>query len=375
MRFKLYESVPYIDDDYKEKWQYADAETRDQMTHEIISRYNRESLENIEPAIRNNFDYFGIDENTNPYMKFLDELEFSPKESQLTNFNLLNRYLRAGKVNLDHDYLHWESLYDRPNVDFDYTLNAFEIVMNRDELSQYFNDITNISADQFVNPETGEILPAGHKGDKGIDTIYGVIDQWTTDDKGRSNVPEEDNADFKYTLNDALKHFKVPYTQYAPVVKKWIETYFTAAKNLGTPNNTDKEYYATKAYNILSTDKIKLTQKDREDIRRKHQYSTLKDIPANERTNGNIVYIIQGEYTPKPLESNWINDFMVYFNGQWVPYEDYIVTIKQDKKTELLNSKTISILNDKIQITAGIIRAIDNMDRDEELQSDISNYI
>lgn len=375
MIFKLYESVPYINDEYKEKWQHADDVTRDKMTSEIVSRYNRDSLKNIEPAIRDNFDYFGIDETENPYMKFLDELEFSPKETYLTNFNLLNRYLEAGKVNLDHDYLRWESLYNRPNIDFDYTLNAFEIVMDKEELSQYFNDITNISADQLVDPETNEILPAGHEGDKGIDTIYGVIDQWTTDDRGRSNVPEEENDEYKYTLNNALKHFKVPNTQYANVVKKWVETYYTAAKRYVNPDVQDVSYYATKAYNILTTDKVKLTQKDKNDIMNKHHYATPQDVPAKEKTSGNIIYIREKEHSTSPRESDMINNFVVYSDGQWVPYDEYVINIKQDKKTELLNSKTIKVVNDKGEITAGVIRAIDKLSKDEELQSDISNYI
>ena len=66
---------------------------------------------------------------------------------------------------------------------------------------------------------------------------------------------------------------------------------------------------------------------------------------------------------------------MVYHSGDWIPFDEYAVEVKQDRKTELLNMKTISVLNDKVQITAGILRAIDKITEEEEYQSDITNYL
>lgn len=374
MIFKLNESIPNISDKAIDEWNRASYDRRYQMTQQIIDKYNKPGLENILPAIYDNFNYFGIDKNSNPYMKLLDELEFSPTEQQNDAFKLISKYQKSGKVDLSHDYLRWPSLYNRPLKDFEYTLNAFEIVMNRDEVSQFFNDITNIESSQFVDPETGDILPAGKPGDTGIDTIYGVIEQWTRDDEGRSNVPEEP-TNFKYTLANALKHFKVPYTQYAKVCKNWVIQYFNMAVQSYNSKINDAQYYANKVENILSLDKVKLTKADKDDIRDHKQYGEIKEIPNNLKKEGTIIYLREREHGPVPnLEVNNIG-YVVYHSGEWIPFDEYAVEVKQDRKTELLNMKTISVLNDKVQITAGILRAIDKITEEEEYQSDITNYL
>jgi len=374
MIFKLNEAIPNISDRAIDEWNKASYDRRYQMTQQIIDKYNKPGLENILPAIYDNFNYFGIDKNSNPYMKLLDELEFAPTKQQNDNFKLISKYQKSGKVDLSHDYLRWPSLYNRPIKDFEYTLNAFEIVMNRDEVSQFFNDITNIESSQFVDPETGDILPAGKPGDTGIDTIYGVIEQWTRDDEGRSNVPEE-STNFKYTLANALKHFKVPYTQYAKVCKNWVIQYFNMAVQSYNSKVNDVQYYADKVENILSLDKVRLTKADKDDIREHKQYGEIKEIPNDLKKEGTIIYLREREHGPVPdLEAENIG-YVVYHSGDWIPFDEYVVEVKQDKKTELLNMKTVSVLNDKVQITAGILRAIDKITEEEEYQSDITNYL
>nr|DAP55331.1 MAG TPA: hypothetical protein [Caudoviricetes sp.] len=375
MIFKLNESIPNISDKAIEEWQRASYDRRYQMTEQIIDKYNKQGLKNILPAIYDNFNYFGIDKNSNPYMKLLDELEFSPTEQQNDAFKLISKYQKSGKVDLSHDYLRWPSLYNRPLKDFEYTLNAFEIVMNRDEVSQFFNDITNIESSQFVDPETGDILPAGKPGDTGIDTIYGVIEQWTRDDEGRSNVPEEP-TNFKYTLANALKHFKVPYTQYAKVCKNWVIQYFNMAVQSYNSKVNDVQYYADKVENILSLNKVKLTNSDKDKLLKEKNFATPKEVPNNLKKEGTIIYLREREHSPQGPNLD-VEDvgYVVYHSGDWIPFDEYAVEVKQDRKTELLNMRTISVLNDKVQITAGILRAIDKITEEEEYQSDITNYL
>lgn len=375
MIFKLNESIPNISDRAIDEWNRASYDRRYQMTERIIDNYNKQGLKNILPAIYDNFNYFGIDKNSNPYMKLLDELEFSPTEQQNDAFKLISKYQKSGKVDLSHDYLRWPSLYNRPLKDFEYTLNAFEIVMNRDEVSQFFNDITNIESSQFVDPETGDILPAGKPGDTGIDTIYGVIEQWTRDDAGRSNVPEEP-TNFKYTLANALKHFKVPYTQYAKVCKNWVIQYFNMAVQSYNSKVNDVQYYADKVENILSLNKVKLTNSDKDKLLKEKNFATPKEVPNNLKKEGTIIYLREREHNPQGPNLDMEDvGYVVYHSGEWIPFDEYAVEVKQDRKTELLNMKTISVLNDKVQITVGILRAIDKITEEEEYQSDITNYL
>ena len=132
----LVEAVPRIPDKALEMWPNASKDAKLNYIDKIIKVYNKPGLENIKTAIRENFMYFGIDQKKNPYMKFLDTLEFAPKEGYEDKFRLLTEYQKADRVDLSHDYLANESLYDRPIKEFEYTLNAFEIVQDKSRLSQ-----------------------------------------------------------------------------------------------------------------------------------------------------------------------------------------------------------------------------------------------
>lgn len=366
MKFKLYEDIPNISSKAISQWNKASDAERYRLTGTIIDNYNKPGLENIHKAIYRNFDYFGIDKNTNPYMKLLDELEFSPKKSYNANFGILTEFQKTHRVDLNHDYLRWESLYNRPQKDFEYTVTAFEIVMDRNEVSKYFNDITNIESSQFVDPETGDILPAGKPGDKGIDTIYGVIEQWSRDDEGKSNVPEQ-TSQFTYSLNDALKHFKVPYTQQLKVCVEWLKNYFRKAAQLVKPQSNDVDYYIEKISDIMSRDKIRLTNAEKDRILRDKQYSTPDDVPEYEKREGNIIFLRQRQHRSKgaDLLADIVSAYVVYHNNEWIPYDRYIAEVTSDVKVKFLNMKTISILNDKVQVTAGIIRGVDRLVRDD----------
>lgn len=372
MKLVLLEAVPSISEDIFKKWNKGSTQTRRNITEQIIKAYPNKGLKNIKDAIFENFDFYGIDESKNPYMKFLDELEFEPKKGYEDNFKLLNDYIQSGKVDLSHDYLRFESLYNRPKTEFDYTLNAFEIVMDKKELSKYFTDTTHISEDQFIDPTSGDILPAGKPGDEGIDTIYGVIEQWSTDDTGHSNKVSSTN--YEYTLNDAIKRFKIPYTQQANVVKKWILEYFNKASKIEYPIE-NKSYYVNTAYNYLTTDKLRLTKAMQDKILKQKSYSTLKDIPRSEKVEGNIIFVREKEHLDRPLESNLINTYLVFHDGNWITYDEYSTAVKQDKRSTLLNMKVISNISDKVEITAGVIRALDKMSDDDDKANDINNYL
>lgn len=373
MKFRLHESLPYITLDDIKKWQTATEATRRDMTDGIIKQYHKPGLENIKDAIYNNFDYFGIDKDDNPFMQLLDELEFAPEEKENSNFTLLTQYQKAGKVDLSHDYLRMKSLYDRSRNDFDYTLNAFEIVMDKSELSKYFNDITNIDSSQFIDPETNEILPAGKPGDKGLDTIYGVIEQWSNENSSSNST----SKDLKYTLSDVFNHFKVPENKQSDVGTLWLKTYYTRISKTVKPKSDDPRYYVTEFQSIMSADKVKLTNAARNEILKSKRYSTADDVPVSERKEGNIVYLQEFSHdsSGKNMLDDMIDNYVVYHNGKWITYETYVIEVKQDRKSKLLRMKSVAVVNDKSEAAAGIVRAIDKISADEERSNDINNFI
>lgn len=378
MIFKLFESAPNISNDQIEVWNKSTDSVRSQMTDEIIKQYDKPGLENIRNAIFDNFDYFGINKKENPYIEFLDELEFSPSRREEPNFEYLNKYLISGKVDLSHDYLKMQSLYDRPLKDFEYTLNAFEIVMDKSELSKYFKDITNIDASQFIDPDTDEILPAGKPGDKGTNTIYGVIEQWSADDgNGNSNSVDSSNNELKYSLQAVLSYYKVLPRNYADVCKLWIKEYFAPASREVTPKENSSKFYIEKVSSILSEEKVRLTNARKDAIMKSKNYGTIEEIKPEERVEHNIIYLRELEHdsTGKNMFDNSVNTFMIYHNSQWIPYDEYATNIAQDERSILLNTKSVAILNDKSSAVAGIIRMIDKIVEEKAKSSDVHNYL
>ena len=373
MIFRLVESVPKISKDLLDKWDKASPKEKDNYLDAILNAYKNPALFNIRPSIYRNFSYFGIDPENNPFMKLLDELEFSPKSEYIDNFNKLSELQQAHDVDLSHDYLREESLYDRNVQDFEYTVFAFETVMNPQELSKYFIDTTDISADQFRD-DNGDILPAGKKGDTGLDTIYGIIEQWGTKDNGESNVPSE-TPNFKYTLNDVFKYFKVPVAQQGSVAKLWVTKYFIRIKELVTTEHSDAKYYADEALKILTTDKIKLSEKTKNDVLKSKNYGTPDDVPAKERYEGNIVYLREKEHQSTGYINIGDPEYCVYHDGEWISFDKYAREQALDKKSILLNTKLVSVVNNKVEATAGIVRGIDMIDSEVRKSAKTSSYL
>ena len=373
MRFRLVESVPKISKDLLDKWDKASPKQKDTYLDAILNAYKNPDLVNIRPAIYRNFSYFGIDPEKNPFMALLDELEFSPKSEYIDNFNKLSELQQAHNVDLSHDYLREESLYDRNVHDFAYTVFAFETVMDPQELSKYFNDTTGISADQF-RADNGDILPAGKKGDTGLDTIYGVIEQWGTKENGESNVPSSP-SDFKYTLNDVFKYFKVPVAQQGSVAKLWVTSYFIRTKELVDAANSDSKYYADEALKVLTTDKVKLSDRTKNDVIKSKNFGTPSDVPAKERYEGNIVYLREREHQSTGDINIGDPEYCVYHDGEWVAFDKYAREQALDKKSILLNTKLISVVNNKVEATAGIVRGIDMIDAEVRKSAKTSSYL
>lgn len=368
MKFRLLESIPTITKDDIDKWNRGNGADRITILKKLLKDYNKRGLDNIESAIYAIFDYHGINASNNPFIEFFDKLEFIPQSSHINNFKKLDDLYIRGDVDLKHDYLYLKSLYDRPVKDFESTVLAFETVLNKEKLSKYYNDISYISEDQFLD-EHGNILPLGRKDDTGIDSIYGVINQWKTTDSGKSNI--EDISDtYRYSLQDALRSFKVPVNLWARVSSEWVKVYFEqATEKYINPAVDDKQYYVEQTLSALTEKSVRLTDARKKSILREKSFNGPDDVPYSERYEGNIVYLRPHDLSK--LEA----DYFVYHNGKFVQFDDYLESVSQDRRSILLNTKSISVVNDKPQIVAGIIRVIDNGFNLAELEDDITTYI
>lgn len=366
------ENVPTISDEIIQKWNKSLPTEKKKIAQNIVDEYNKPELNNIFPAIYANFDYFGINPKKNPYIEFIDKLKFKPQKSDLSNFAELNDMLIAGNVNLKNEYLTEKSLYERSEKDFKYTVNIFETILNRSELSKYFDNITDISIYPLYD-DNDNILPAGLNKEKG-NTIYNVIEEW---DKQYNEPEEETKVDsLNYSLQEALNEFKVPSKLYAEVCKRWVYRYFRGIEEYVTPDYNDSSYYQDRVYDILSGGKIKFSKSDRDRYRNEWRFRTLNNIPSTYETEGKIVYVENPEDSDIEIAMNVPEDekYYIYHNKDWQKVVDYMESISYKQRDTLLNTKSISIINDKASVTAGIIRMIDKIDSEEIATYDASRY-
>lgn len=366
------ESIPKISEDTIKQWDKLMPTEQKKIAQEIVDQYNKPELNNIFPAIFANLDYHGIDPEENPYIEFLDKLKFKPQKSDLTNFVALNALITAGKVDLKHDYLTEKSLYDRSEKDFNYTVNIFETILDRAKLSKYFDNITDISIYPLYD-DSGDILPAGLNNETG-DTIYNVIEEW--DKQYNSSQEKSSSQELKYSLQDALNEFKVPSNLYAEVCKRWVYRYFPGIYDYVTPDYDDFTYYRDRVFDILSRGKIKFSKTDRDAYRREWRYRTLNDIPSTAEKEGRIVYVENPEDDDIEVAMNILEEekYYIYHNKDWQRVVDYLNSISYKQRDTLLNTKSISIINDKASVTAGIVRVIDKIDSEEIATYDASRY-
>ena len=128
MKIILLESLPKILKQDILDWNKASQSEKSKMLNEIIKKYNKPELFNIRPAIKNNFYRHGINPKENPFVNFLDTLKFKPTKKQDVNFMRLGDLIVSDHIDITKDYLTKESLYDRNEKDFIYTVKLFDIV-------------------------------------------------------------------------------------------------------------------------------------------------------------------------------------------------------------------------------------------------------
>ena len=84
MRFLLVEQYPDVPAEHIAKWETADDQQKLLLFKQLVQRYKRPEIKNIEEVLRYSCNSFGIDPKENPFINFF--------ESVASNMNITSRH-------------------------------------------------------------------------------------------------------------------------------------------------------------------------------------------------------------------------------------------------------------------------------------------
>lgn len=350
-------------------------ETQRKFVNQIIQEYGNPSLQNIKDVIEDAFRVYGIDPSKNPFVDYFDRVDFQVDSSMKSNFYKLLDMWKMDLVDLDGQWYTEESLFDRNEKDFEYTVNAFEVANNPKELGKYLKDTTDITIDSLYD-ENGNIKPAGNATTaKDTDTIYGTIESWASNEEGNDNRIKYREYG-SYSLRDVMRRFNIADKDALQTISGWIKKYWQieGIQKWYNPKSKDPDYYVSKLTEILGDSSFKpLSAAEKDRIRKQRSYLTLDEIPDKEKKEGNIVFLRELEhlpgnrsYTDAEFYSNNVNDFVIYADGKWKLYSDYIENrpsknqLSTDKQ-RLYTERDIEDISNKYSIITGILQILDDI--------------
>lgn len=338
-------------------WETASDEGRKNILHRILEDSSNPGLVDIEDALFEVFRVVGIDPHDNPYLDFIDNLSFIPTKSQSKNFRELLTQRLKGNVSyeMDEDFLQNESLFNRSLEDFIYTISAFKTLSDRNFVKKVYGDnISKIDIKEFYNGKN--IKPSGYdeKNPKDTSTIKGVIFNW--------NQYEQEQENTKLvSLTQAFKDYGVSKDRYTDTAIDWLYQSFDDTYDL-TDVKYDRDTYIDYLGIILDFDDVKeIPQSYYKKIPKNLFFYDLSSIPSSMEREGTIAYVNELEHSSTP--NNLFQDFVIYFGGKWIPYEEYkVVSDSMNKyKNQLLDTKVIKNLSSKASIAAGIITILNDI--------------
>ncbi len=370
MKILLLEELPIFDKETVKNYKTMDDFEKEEIVTEFIQKSENKNLTMLRETIKYTFDRWGLDPNKNQFYDYWLEFPFSPKGKEFQSLDDFVQMVSDGKVSdVSKDYYKEESLFNRTPQEFEYTVNAFELVDDPQEIKKYFKDTTYISVDQFYD-ETGKIKPAGNSSTaKDIDTIYGTIEQWSVGENGADNDITHYEVG-SYSLSDVLKRFNISNKEVIPVITDWIKDYGTLSKTTRfymPDRKRDMAYYVNKFTQIMNFKQLEpLTKEQKKSIMQKSMYSTIEDIPGKVAVDGKIIFLRELHHLSRPTDEMEFNDFAIYKNGNWQRYDDYISKQTSGKnlsaaKNRLMTDRDIEEVGNKYSIVAGIMYLLDNI--------------
>lgn len=251
---------------------------KDSITRKILKQFNNKTISRLQGACADYFSAYGIDPHKNAVMEYLNRIEFPVTGKMNPQFEkLFDMYIR-GLVDLSHEYLTNASLFNRDVDEFEYTVNAFEVIMDKNEIKKFFTDTTEVSEDKFF--DGNKIKPAGSE-DTADDTstIYGTIE-----DLQNKFGKEKDNNIFSLKNVFARFQMNIKEPKAIDTVTSWISSLANNEKTAKyyTPKENNPEYYATLFDKIMKSvlqnnnkNKKDQEQGEQDDAKYKKFYNTL----------------------------------------------------------------------------------------------------
>lgn len=291
MRMLLLESTPNISKREIQVWEDADDETRSNMIDVIINRYKNSekiNLKVIKDAIYNNCVQNGINPLTNDFMTLLGKIDFPLERIHNVLFNRLSELHNKENIDLTKDYLINDSLYNRSQKAFDYTVRLFDTVSTPSKLKRFFKDIDNIKITDLYKDDGATIKPVGSNGPNkhSTDTLYGTVEMWSGEN-GKNDVTDD------YVKSKVLSK---------------------------TDNDNDNPISNKVKMNITSLKALKV----------KYKNMTIDQIEKQEpevKQDGTIIYARGLKHKSDGIDADkdfTANGFYIYNNGKWSKYENDI---------------------------------------------------
>lgn len=374
MKIRLIEKVPDISEDQITNYMSGGLGEKDKIADEIIDLYEKPDLKNIQKAIKYSFKKYGLNRSSNPFIEFFDNLKFSVKKPMESNFQKLIQMYDKELVNLGNDYLKDNaSLYeDRGVNDFEYTINSFESVLDTNTLEKYFDDTDEISVDDFYNGST--IKPAGldqaeakEENPNGYipdtNTIYGTIENW------QKLYGAKKSSTNSISIKKYIKEKQFTDQDFVSFITNSMSKTGMAGNitNLYQPKNSDINYYVEKVKEVMAIDAVILSNAQQRRLLKDPSYevSALDKIKPEMQKEG-AIFVTKFKYHGKgPTDDSMLfggdKGLVIYHNGKWQKYDDYIKNVNVNNKKKFLNEKVISNTKDIYSVLAGIIIAIDNI--------------
>ena len=187
---------------------------------------------------------YGLNPKRNFFLAFVDKISFAMPDAKnyKSKMNYVFKSFQNKKLDLHMPVLLNPTLYLRSDKDFQYTLNAFQLMSDKSKAGSYIKDTDVIDISEFFQTkgphEKAHIKPAGL--DKGPgDTIFNVIEGWAKDNE----YSPEEIAKNKQKQKDKDGNDDTPPTQWTyEFFKDAIEKVFANLNKFKVSWNSKNEY-------------------------------------------------------------------------------------------------------------------------------------
>ena len=143
----------------------------------VFSMKKFKDLFGVREVILENLLISSLNPKKNQFLDFILKIPFKMEDTKQYREKIRYVYesFKLKKLKLTLEVLMNESLYDRSDKDFRYTLNVFNTLSQSDKIAAYFKDVSKVNTAELMDGDV--IKPAGlHKGPG--DTIYNIIEAW-----------------------------------------------------------------------------------------------------------------------------------------------------------------------------------------------------